>query len=135
MARRRLRQSAERLVRLLELQAPETIVANEVALLLRQGLCSLPDLGDFLGRWMTGRARVQGGLCVQCGERDVATPERELCVQCAAQEDAEQRDAEQGGQQLCLLEQELLGSLEESLARRQREEERWLAGADAEVGQ
>ena len=64
VARRRLRQSAERLVRLLELQAPETIVANEVALLLRQGLCPPPHLGDLPGRRMMARARLQGGLCM-----------------------------------------------------------------------
>jgi len=133
-ARRRLRQSAERLMHLLELHAPEPIIANEVALLLHRGLAALPDLGELLGRRMGARARAQAGICVQCGEGDLASPDRELCAECAAQEDAEQAQAEQQAtEQLGPLARALMNSVEQALVEHLAAEERWQAGGE-EVG-
>jgi len=133
-AHRRLRQSAERLVRLLELHAPEPLLANEVALLLGRGLAALPALGELLGRQMGERARVQAGICARCGEGDLALPDRRLCAECAAEEDAEQQRAEQrAGEELGPLAQALLDGVEQALVEHLAEEERWQAGE--EVGQ
>ncbi len=131
--RRRLRQSADRLVKLLDMQAPEPVIASEITLLLRHGLSTLPCFGDFVGRWMVQRSRVQSGLCAECGEQDLAWPDRELCAECAAREDAEGDAAEQAVQLFGPLGQEILACLEETVARRVREEEQWQAGGEAEV--
>jgi len=135
VSRRRLRQSAERLVRLLELGAPEPLLANEVTLLLHRGLSALPDLGEMLGRRMGEQARVQAGICARCGEGDIVLPDRRLCAECAAQEDAERAQAEQQEmEQLGPVAQALLDGVKQALALCLEEEERWQAGDEEEVG-
>ena len=71
----RLINSAERLDKLLKLDAPENIVAIEIALILHKAYALFgKEMADAHGRWLTEQARMWAGLCTQCGKRIEGIP-------------------------------------------------------------
>lgn len=58
---------ASRIVKLVELNAPNTILTNEVALLMMRAMTLAPeDMGRSLGLMLGGRLRVATGYCNAC---------------------------------------------------------------------
>ncbi len=86
--REKLKMSAERLLRSLDANAPPTLIASEVALLVwrTELLCGKEVLEERISF-----IRIQGekGLCLECGKEKTADPL--LCEDCIKKEEEARR--------------------------------------------
>lgn len=74
LAKHRLLRSAKRLVKLLELGAPDVIIGNEIYLLTES---AMPIYGDKFISSLTERlvegVRIKYGFCADCGKNKIST--------------------------------------------------------------
>lgn len=68
MTRTRFHESAERLVKLIELDAPSYILAGEVALLFSRGTILFPELWANVGKTFADSQHAINGACKVCAE-------------------------------------------------------------------
>jgi hypothetical protein len=100
--RARLLASVDRLARLLRLNAPDVILANEVGLLYRKALAGLgPAVWEALHGPEYIRARSAAGLCARCDSLatfDHRGREEPLCNRHQDEQDRFEREADRTGE-------------------------------------
>jgi len=75
-----------RLAKLVKLDAPPIILANEIDLLLRAAWGRLPDqMALVTARWNRRCARASVGFCGHCGRQRDDAPATDFCAACLAE--------------------------------------------------
>lgn len=85
--RKSLQRVVDRLQKLLELNAPDIILCNEVMTLLRRCFC-LPDnvMGRAFGESLAKNMLFWQGLCIKCRDPLPSCSNDPLCLACSAKE-------------------------------------------------
>lgn len=99
--RSRLEHRLRRLVKMIELNAPNKIIASDMAMTF-YGCCAIiPETTQFLGQRMVADARRRNGMCELCGkEVNQHINHGRICEHCDAKEDAEMRAWEEANPDL-----------------------------------
>lgn len=86
---RQLRMRAERLVRILKLDAPGDIVKEELRLVMRTGFALFPEtLGEEIAKVMNRDARFYMRICSDC-DKKLEPGHGPLCISCVEKEKKE----------------------------------------------
>lgn len=86
LLRSRLEKSAKRLVKLLEIDAPASVIANEMTLLIERSTMAYgPIVLACFARSLTAKLRSCCGMCRVCAAE--IPPTTDVCERCDAKED------------------------------------------------
>ena len=82
--------NANRVAKLISLNAPHSVVCQDAALLFKRMLVKYgPEMGTKLGQILTGPVRNWHGLCAECGQ-DLENKAESFCIKCRLQEEMKQ---------------------------------------------
>jgi len=94
----RLKKRARRLTALLDKNAPETIIARELGLVLHAGVCLYGSevFNEYFCELIRRHARIKNGFCPQCGENEISSLEKDFrCLRCQLKEDIENQEIQE----------------------------------------